>query len=35
VSLWIVDVAALRDMKRLRGSTQDRADLEALGGEWP
>lgn len=31
--LWVVGVSALRDMKRLRGSMQDRADLEALGGE--
>jgi hypothetical protein len=31
VPLWVVDVAALRDLKRLRASAQDRADLEALG----
>src|SRR5262245_42995799 len=29
-SLWVVDVSALRDMKRLLGSLRDRADLEAL-----
>ncbi len=31
--LWIVNVDGLRVLKRLRGSTRDRADLEALGGE--
>ena len=31
--LSIVSLAALRALKRLRGSTQDRADLEALGPE--
>src|SRR5262249_6467017 len=31
--LWIVTVAGLRILKRLRDSAQDRADLEALGGE--
>ena len=29
--IWIVSVEGLRTLKRLRGSTQDRADLEALG----
>jgi hypothetical protein len=29
--IWIVGIASLREMKRLRGSTRDRADLEALG----
>ena len=33
--LWVVDVPALRDMKRLRGSAQDCADLERLGGQAP
>jgi hypothetical protein len=33
--LSIVDVAALRELKRLRGSAQDRADLEALEGKFP
>lgn len=31
--LGIVTLEALRVLKRLRGSAQDRADLEALGGE--
>lgn len=31
--LWIVTVPGLRRLKRLRGSAQDRADLEALGEE--
>jgi hypothetical protein len=31
----IVSVASLRALKRLRGSAQDRADLEALGPEAP
>ena len=31
--LWILDLPGLRTLKRLRGSPQDRADLEALGGE--
>jgi hypothetical protein len=31
--LWIVTVEGLRSLKRLRGSAQDRADLEALGEE--
>ena len=31
--LSIVSLAALRTLKRLRGSAQDRADLEALGPE--
>jgi hypothetical protein len=29
--LWIVTIPGLRTLKRLRGSAQDRADLEALG----
>ena len=29
----VITVAGLRALKRLRGSTQDRADLEALGPE--
>jgi hypothetical protein len=29
--LWIVTLPGLRTLKRLRGSAQDRADLEALG----
>jgi hypothetical protein len=29
--VWIVGLAGLRELKRLRGSPQDRADLEALG----
>ncbi len=29
--IWIVGIESLREMKRLRGSTRDRADLEALG----
>jgi hypothetical protein len=33
--LWIVTVPGLRTLKRLRGSAQDRADLEALGPESP
>lgn len=33
--LWIVTVAGLRSLKRLRGSAQDRADLEALGPDSP
>ena len=31
--LSIVSLAGLRVLKRLRGSSQDRADLEALGPE--
>jgi len=31
--LWIAGLGALRALKRLRGSAQDRADLEALGPE--
>jgi hypothetical protein len=31
--LSIVSLAGLRALKRLRGSAQDRADLEALGPE--
>jgi hypothetical protein len=31
--LWIVTLPGLRTLKRLRGSAQDRADLEALGEE--
>src|SRR5262244_1076817 len=31
--LSIVSLAGLRALKRLRGSSQDRADLEALGPE--
>lgn len=31
--LWILDLTGLRTLKRLRGSAQDRADLEALGDE--
>ena len=31
--IWIVGLASLRALKRLRGSAQDRADLEALGPE--
>ena len=31
--IWIVGLASLRTLKRLRGSAQDRADLEALGPE--
>jgi hypothetical protein len=34
-ALWIVTVPGLRSLKRLRGSAQDRADLEALGPESP
>lgn len=33
--LWLVSLAGLRALKRLRGSAQDRADLEALGPESP
>jgi hypothetical protein len=33
--LWIVTVPGLRALKRLRGSAQDRADLEALGPDSP
>src|SRR5207244_2377054 len=33
--LWIVTLPGLRTLKRLRGSAQDRADLEALGPESP
>lgn len=33
--LWIVPLAGLRALKRLRGSAQDRADLEALGPDSP
>ena len=29
--VWIIGVEGLRRLKRLRGSAQDRADLEALG----
>lgn len=29
--LWIVDLGGLLTLKRLRGSAQDRADLETLG----
>ena len=31
--IWIVSLRSLRELKRLRGSAQDRADLEALGPE--
>ncbi len=31
--IWIVGLRSLRELKRLRGSAQDRADLEALGPE--
>jgi hypothetical protein len=33
--VWVMNVAGLRLLKRLRGSAQDRADLEALGPELP
>jgi hypothetical protein len=33
--LWIVTLPGLRSLKRLRGSAQDRADLEALGPDSP
>ena len=33
--LWIVTIPGLRSLKRLRGSAQDRADLEALGPDSP
>lgn len=33
--LWIVTVSGLRTLKRLRGSLQDQADLEALGPDSP
>jgi len=33
--LWIVTLAGLRTLKQLRGSAQDRADLEALGPDSP
>jgi hypothetical protein len=33
--LWIVTLDGLRTLKRLRGSAQDRADLEALGPDSP
>lgn len=33
--LWIVTLPGLRSLKRLRGSAQDRADLEALGSDSP
>jgi hypothetical protein len=33
--LWIVNLPGLRTLKRLRDSTQDRADLEALGPDSP
>ena len=29
--IWVVGLSGLRTLKRLRGSAQDRADLEALG----
>jgi hypothetical protein len=29
--IWVVGLASLRELKRLRGSAQDRADLESLG----
>ncbi len=32
-TIWVVTLEALRMLKRLRGSAQDRADLEALGPE--
>ena len=31
--IWVIGVDGLRILKRLRLSAQDRADLEALGGE--
>ena len=31
--VWVIGLAALRTLKRLRGSALDRADLEALGPE--
>lgn len=31
--LWVVGLDSLRTLKRLRGSAQDQADLEALGPE--
>ncbi len=33
--VWVVGLKSLRQLKRLRGSAQDRADLEALGPESP
>lgn len=33
--VWVVGIKGLRELKRLRGSPQDRADLEALGPEDP
>jgi len=33
--LWIVTLPGLRSLKRLRGSAQDRADLDALGPDSP
>jgi len=32
-TIWVVTLDTLRMLKRLRGSAQDRADLEALGPE--
>jgi hypothetical protein len=32
-TIWVVTIGTLRMLKRLRGSAQDRADLEALGPE--
>ena len=32
-SMWVVSAPGLRTLKRLRGSAQDQADLEALGPE--
>lgn len=34
-AIWVVSLQALRTLKRLRGSTLDRADLEALGPDEP
>lgn len=33
--VWIVELRALRTLKRLRGSPRDQADLDALGPEEP
>ena len=33
--LWVVGLRALRVLKALRGSAQDRADLESLGPDTP